>query len=148
MADVDRGVSTVFGYSLNLVVATLLVVGVLVAAASLVDSQRDQAARAELEVVGERFAANVETADRMTRSATDGSISVDSRLPTRIAGSTYQVTIVTEAGSTSAELSLDDGRQSITVPINNETAIEESRHLGGTLTIRSTGNGTLEVTDD
>ena len=67
MADVDRGVSTILGYSLNLVVATLVVKGVLIAAGSLVESQRDQAARAELNVVGERLVADLETADRLAQ---------------------------------------------------------------------------------
>ena len=147
MAAVDRGVSTVLGYSLNLVVATLLVVGLLGAAVTLVDSQHDRAARAELDVIGERFAADVETADRLTRSADGGSVSVVSRLPSRIAGSTYDVAVVSESSAARVELSLDGNEETVVVPINNETTIEEFRRSGGTLRIRTTGDGTLEVVD-
>ncbi|MGM0398187.1 MAG: DUF7266 family protein [Halobacteriota archaeon] len=148
MADVDRGLSTVLGYSLNLVVATLLVTGVLVAAGSLVDSQRDQAARAEANVVGERLVANLETADRLTRATEDGQIAVDTTLPTRIAGSTYEVAIVTDGDEAEAVVTLDDTDERITVPIKNETAIVESRHPGGPVTINATDTGPLEVSDD
>lgn len=148
MADVDRGVSTVLGYSLNLVVATLLVTGVLVAAGSLVDSQRDQAARAELDVVAERFVANLETADRLARSTDDGEIAVEATLPTRIAGSTYEVAVVATGGGAEAVVTLDATDQRVVVPIQNETAIEESRHSGGPVTIQATDDGPLEVIDD
>ncbi|UWG47716.1 Pilin/Flagellin, FlaG/FlaF family [Halanaeroarchaeum sp. HSR-CO] len=148
MADVDRGVSTVLGYSLNLVVATLLVTGVLVAAGSLVDSQRDQAARAELNVVGERLVANLETADRLARSTDDGHVAVDASLPTRIAGSAYEVVIVTDGDAAEAVVILDNPDQRVVVPIHNGTPIEESRHPGGPLTIHATDSGPLEVTDD
>ena len=147
MADVDRGVSTILGYSLNLVVATLVVTGVLIAAGSLVESQRDQAARAELNVVGERLVADLETADRLARSADDGHVTVDTRLPTRIAGSPYDVAIVTESGEARAVLSIESTASDVVVPINNETAIRASTHRGGDLTITWSEGDPLEVHD-
>lgn len=148
MAHVNRGVSTVLGYSLNLVVATLVVTGVLVAAGSLVDSQRDQAARAEMNVVGERFTADLENADRLSRRTTGGQVTVESTLPDRIAGSTYEIRLQAESGNVSAIITLDASSERVGVPVNNETAIEESRHPGGTLAIRESESGSLEVIDE
>ena len=148
MADVNRGVSTVLGYSLNLMVATLLVTGLLIAAGSLVDSQRDQASRAELQVVGERLVANLETADRLARTASDGHGSVDTTLPSHVAGSSYRVTIVTSNGSAQAVLTADAPQNRIVIPINNETPIAPSNHTGGTLHVTWNGSEPLEVHDD
>ena len=44
MAGVDRGVSTVVGYVLNLGIATILITGLLISGASLVDQQRGRVA--------------------------------------------------------------------------------------------------------
>ncbi|MFB6132411.1 MAG: hypothetical protein ABEJ44_03270 [Halanaeroarchaeum sp.] len=148
MADVARGVSTVLGYSLNLVVATLVVTGVLVAAGSLVDSQREQAMRAEMTVIGERITANLETADRLARRTETGTVVVESDLPRRIAGSTYSIRIRTEAGNASTVVTLDSSSIKVTIPINNESVVVESRHTGGTLSIRERDSGALVVTDD
>jgi hypothetical protein len=147
MADVTRGVSTVLGYSLNLMVATLLVTGLLIAAGSLVESQRDQASRAELQVIGERLVANLETADRLARSATDGHGSVDTRLPSHVAGSSYRVAIVTDDGTARAILTADSPQNRIVVPINNETPIAPSNHTGGSLRVTWNGSEPLEVHD-
>jgi len=147
MADVDRGVSTILGYSLNLVVATLVVTGVLIAAGSLVESQRDQAAKAELSVVGERLVADLETADRLARSADDGHVSVETTLPTRIAGTPYDVAIVTESGEARAVFSIDSMADDVVVPVNNETAIANASHRGGDLRITWSAGGPLEVQD-
>lgn len=148
MADVDRGVSTILGYSLNLVVATLVVTGVLVAAGSLVDSQRDQATRAEMDVVGERLTTNIETADRLTRRTDGGAVTVDVDLPERIAGSAYQIHIRTESGNATTVVLLNSSAEPVVVPINNESAIAESRNPGGPLTIRGNESGPLEVGHD
>lgn len=147
MADVNRGVSTVLGYSLNLMVATLLVTGLLIAAGSLVESQRDQASRAELQVVGERLVANLETADRLARTANDGQGRVDATLPSHVAGSSYRVAIVTGDGEAQAILTTDTPQNRVVVPINNETPLLPSNHTGGALHVSWNESAPLEVND-
>ncbi|MFW5905222.1 MAG: DUF7266 family protein [archaeon] len=148
MANVARGVSTVLGYSLNLLVATLLVTGLLIAAGALVDSQRDQMSRAELQVVGERLVANLETADRLARTGNDGHVTVESTLPSRVAGSSYRVAIVADGNDSRVVLRSESPENRVVVPINNETPINPSNHSGGSLSVTWNESEPLEVRDD
>ncbi|GGL58733.1 DUF7266 family protein [Halocalculus aciditolerans] len=96
MADVTRtpdrrAVSTTVGYVLNLAVALLLVTGLLTAAGTFVEDQRQLATQDELGVVGERFTAGLATADRLATTGDSGH--VDLRLPTTVAGHPYQIRV-------------------------------------------------------
>lgn len=145
MADVDRGVSTVLGYTLNIVVATLLVTGLLVAAGSLVDSQRQQATRSELTVVGERLVANLETTDRLSRAAGDGHVSVHATLPDQVAGANYEITISDAGGQTTAVLTTTDPSVRVSLPIRNETAVATGTTAGGSVDIVWSSGNPIEV---
>jgi len=150
MADVrarldDRGVSTVLGYTLNVVVATLVVTGLLVAAGSLVDSQRQQAVRSELSVVGQRLAANMEVADRLSQAAGDGTVRVHVKLPERVSGSPYHVAIQVRNGNATAVLTADDPAVRVEVPIDNQTAVARTTAPGGSVDVTWSAGGSLEV---
>jgi len=151
MADVDRrGVSTAVGYVLNLAVALLLVTGLLVAASGLITDQRDRAVRTELNVLEERFAADIATADRLTRVAEGGGsrVAVTSDFPRRVAGRSYRIS-VTDYGST-VEIRLVEPRSDVSVirRIPIETDVENTTRAGGPIRVGTDGNGTLVVTDD
>lgn len=143
----ERGVSTVLGYTLNVLVATLLVTGLLFAAGSLVHSQRDQAVRSELSVVGQRFAANIEVADRLSLAAGDGDVGVNARLPDRVAGAPYRIQLVVDGSNVTAVLTTDSPTVRVTVPIDNHTAVAPADLRGGPLEVTWTGAGPLEVHD-
>ncbi|MFB6070810.1 MAG: hypothetical protein ABEJ76_07280 [Halanaeroarchaeum sp.] len=145
MADVDRGVSTVLGYTINVAVATLLITGLLLAAGSLVESQRQQAVRSELTVIGERLASNVEATDRLVRAADDGRVRVETTLPRRVAGTGYEIRIAIDGSNVTAVLSTDSPAVRVEVPIDNETAIEPTRLTGGSVVVRWTDGAPMEV---
>ena len=145
MAGVDRGVSTVVGYVLNLGIATILVTGLLISGASLVDQQRERTVRAELDVIGNRIAADLEMADRLLRTG-DASVTVRSDLPRTVAGSDYSVEVQTDNGTVS--LALETSSPSITrsIPVRNVTPIQQGTVSGGDLRIETVDNR-LVVTD-
>lgn len=145
MAGVDRGVSTVVGYVLNLGIATILVTGLLISGGSLVDDQRERTARSELDVIGNRIAADLETADRLLRTG-NGSVAVRSDLPRTVVGSTYQVEVVASDGSVSLELETSRPAVTRTVPLRNVTPVQQVTVSGGDLTIEG-ANDSLEVTN-
>ncbi|MFB6125117.1 MAG: hypothetical protein ABEJ59_04075 [Halanaeroarchaeum sp.] len=144
MADVDRGVSTVFGYTLNVAIATILVTGLLFAAGSVVDDQRQQAVRSELTVVGQRFTANLETADRLSRSGEDASVRLETHLPRTVAGVGYRIDVVTTGGTATAVARTETPDVRVTVPIANETPVQATSVSGGPLVVVGNATG-LEV---
>lgn len=145
MARVDRGASTVVGYVLNLGIATLLIAGLLVSGASLVDTQRERVTRAELDVIGNRIAADLETADRLLRTG-NSTVTVRSSLPETISGNQYRIEVRATDGS--VEIVLDEFESGIvrTVPVGNVSSVETTSLVGGDVEIEGSDH-TLEVTD-
>ena len=145
MAGLNRGVSTVVGYVLNVGVATILLSGLLIGGATLVENQEERTVRAELDVVGNRLGAALETADRLHRSA-NGSVTIRTDLPERVAGSPYEIRLVGTGTGAAIELSTDTPAVSRRVPVANETLIRETTVSGGELVI-DIAAGRLEVND-
>lgn len=148
MAGLNRGVSTVVGYVLNLGIATLLVTGLLVSGATVVSDQRERTVRAELDVIGNRMAADLETADRLLRAGS-GTVTVRSSLPETVAGSVYDIEIRATDGDVELVLEAREPSVSRTVPVRNGSAIQPTTVTGGELTVRNdTGTGETLVVND
>jgi hypothetical protein len=145
MARVNRGVSTVVGYVLNLGIATILVSGLLISGGGLVDDQRERTARSQMDVIGNRIAADLETADRLLRTG-NGSVTIRSDLPPTVVGSQYQVDVV--ASNSTAVVRVETTRPSVirTVPVRNLTPVQTVSISGGDINING-HNGSLEVTN-
>ncbi|SEV96229.1 DUF7266 family protein [Halobacterium jilantaiense] len=147
MADVSRGVSTALGYVLNLGVATLLVTILLLSAGTLVEDQRDRAADTELDVVGERLAADLAAADRLARTNDPTAVRVEVDVPARVAGSYYTAS-VNENGNGNIVLRADQPDVEVVVPFETTTPVQASTVDGGDLAVvYDPGNDTLVVTD-
>ena len=134
MADVSRGVSTALGYVLNLGVATLLVTVLLLSAGTLVEDQRDRAAETELDVVGERLAADLAAADRLARTNDPTTVRVEADVPVRVAGSYYAVR-VNESGNGDLVLEAEQTAVQVVVPFESTTEVESSTVDGGDLAV-------------
>ena len=104
----DRGASNTVHYVLSLGMATVLFVGLLLAAGNLVDSQRDRAVADELSIAGNRLASDIVAVDGLVRggdgvTVNEATLSPD--LPDTISGEDYVVTI-TAAGSDPTEVTI------------------------------------------
>ncbi|MFB6153388.1 MAG: hypothetical protein ABEJ27_03960 [Halodesulfurarchaeum sp.] len=148
MADVNRGVSTVVGYVVNLGVATMLIVGLLTAAGTLVGDQRERAARAELDVIGGRIAADIETADRLLRASDSGYVRVETSLPRTVAGRPYDITIKRSGNEVTIVLEMRNPDVTVTVPVNNETEISPTSLSGGMVVITGSDDGPLTLNNE
>ena len=138
----DRGLSVAVNYVLSLVVATMLLSGLLLAVGDVVGDRQDAAVRSELEVIGERVAAGLDSADRLSQAgATTAVVRVE--LPPRVAGTGYRVHLNASAERLELE-AVDDGVRT-TVAIRNETPLESSVANGGDLEVVRTAGGKLEV---
>lgn len=145
MAGVDRGVSTVVGYVLNIGIATILITGLLISGASLVSDQRDRTVRSELDVLGNRLAADLETADRLLRTG-DGEVTVRTVLPDRVAGTEYHIAVQTTDGAVEIRLETTDSSITRTVPVRNTSRVKTGTVGGGDVVIDGEA-GRLEVSD-
>ena len=141
----DRGVSTALGYVLTLAITTVLVSGLLIAVGGFVSDQNERVTRSELDVVGQRLAADVEAADRLVEAGSgDGgsnaTVVVRSRLPETVAGRTYRVAI----NESRLVLSARDPDVSVTVRVVTDTPVANTTLGGGPVRIAFDG-GRLEV---
>lgn len=134
-----RATSAALGYVLSLGIAAILVSGLIVAGGGLIDSQRDQAARLELQVVGETLAEDMTSAARLADCPScDVTLRID--LPERVAGESYLIE-VTEV-SVSPEfytyrLDLSTGRSDVEVDIRLRTRrpYQETSVAGGMVVV-------------
>lgn len=143
--DVSRGVSTTVGYVLNLGVATILVTTLLLSAGTLVEDQRQSAARTELRVVGERVSADLGAADRLARASDDGRVRLTVRVPTRVVGTTYEIRL-NESGNQRVVLTAENPDVQVSVPFESRTNVPAANHSGGDFVLVYDGSA-LEVED-
>lgn len=139
----SRATSTPLGYVLTLTIATLLVSGLLVSAGAVVEDRREAAAREQLEVAGQRLAADIATADRLVEA--DGEeVAVRTDAPGTVVGGSYSVTVEATPGESRLRLTADDPDVTVEVPFANQTAVRNTSVRGGDLRVVLDGNE-LEV---
>jgi uncharacterized protein YcgI (DUF1989 family) len=138
----DRGVSTAVGYVLILGITTILISGLLIAAGGTVEDRRDATARNTLDVVGQRIAANLMAADRLSRTDGATAVAVTVDAPERIAGSGYVVRVNGSASTITLDSDGADATRSVAFVSQTPTATTAVR--GGSLRIVLTA-GELEV---
>lgn len=150
-----RATSTALGYVLSLGIAAILVSGLLIAGGGLMESQRDQSARIELQVIGQTVADDLSSAARL---ADCDSCAVRLRIdvPSRIAGESYLMRVVEvdadpSVGSYISRLVLSTGRSNVAVNVTVRTSVpvEETTVTGGAMIAEyDPGTGELEVRND
>lgn len=140
----DRAVSTTVGYVLTLAIGAVLLSGVVIGVGGVVDSQTDRAVRSDLTVVGEKLAAEIEGADRLTRLAEAGrtdpdvdpgsanaTAAVDVELPGRTAGIPYTVEVTNET----VVVRTNRPEVIVRVPHRSHTTVEATTVRGGPVRI-------------
>ncbi|RCU46276.1 hypothetical protein DU504_02530 [Haloplanus salinus] len=145
-----RATSTALGYVLSLGIAGILVSGLIVAGGGLVEDQRDQSARIELQVIGQTVADDLASAGRL---ADCDSCTVRLRIdvPSRVAGDAYRIRIVEVDPPTVHRLVLTTGRSdaAANVTVRTRRPVAETTVTGGTLIVEyDPASGALEVRND
>jgi hypothetical protein len=143
----DRAVSTALGYVLGLAVVTAVMTGLVFATNEVVDDEREQAARSELRMLGNRLAADVTTVDRLAPSGGGARAALTRAFPKTAVGSDYRIALGHDgSGPATIELTASDLDVSVTVTVTNGTAIGNSTVRGGEVRIRY--DGTAVVIED
>lgn len=146
----ERAVSAVLGYILTLSIVTLLISGLLVASGDFVQNQHERAIRAELEVVGNRLAADLAAVDRLAlATGSGGRIRLVTDLPARTAGNPYAIDVSSVNGSPNVyrlTLNTTEPAVIVVVRVRLETNLAEGTLNGGDVTVVYNGTA-LEVRD-
>ncbi len=145
----DRGVAPALTYVLAIGMVTLLISGLLVATTSFVEGEREGVVRQELEILGERLAANAVAVDRA--GADGANVSQRTTVPATVADAGYYVEVVTcSAGSACLELRSADPRLdvSVIVPMNTGSTVSFRRVTPRTIRIVGTERGGAPPTAD
>lgn len=147
----DRGLTTLLTYVLALLVVALLTTGVFFGVSAVVEDQHEDALHSSMEVVGNRLASDLRTADRLAEApGNDGTVRLTSNLPSQLAGSQYTVTITNLTASDRYRIVVKsvDPDITVTVTLRSDTPIKEGTFYGDTLEIRyDSGTNELVVSD-
>lgn len=146
----NRGVSAVLGYVLTLAIVTLLISGLFFAAGNFVETEHERAVRSELEVVGNRVAADIAAVDRLALAAgSNGEAELLTDLPPLVAGKSYTIAISPVPDTDTVyfiNLTAHDLDVEVEVRVKSNTPVVERTVSGGN--IRVVFNGThVEVED-
>lgn len=149
----DRGQSISINYTLSLIIVTVLIAGLFVAMSGYLETERENVTRAELEVLGNRIAADIATADRLARTTeTDARVEVRTTIPRSVAGSEYEVTITSSDPGLNEQFNVEIELRAPTVGVSKnvstrtEIEVDNSNLHGGPFEVVYDGT-TIEVKD-
>jgi seryl-tRNA(Sec) selenium transferase len=136
----DRAVSTAVSYVLIVSLALLLTTGLVLGTESLIEDQREETIRQQLEVVGQQLAGTVMTVDRFNETeAVPQTATVTRQFPERIAGSQYRITVAADSpddGRYTIYLDAVDTNVNVSVPVRAaDTDVRSTRLNGGTVRV-------------
>jgi|GEM_PF-2417416 len=144
----DRAVSVNIGYTINIVIMTVIFIGLISAAGSVIQSERQSVSATEMDVAGNQLAAEVMSVDRLARAGGDETVvQKQVRLPERISGEQYRISVT----ENTIELSPRNDPLSVVVPYRSELPLvnadgeTEFELPGGELQLRLTTDATVEV---
>lgn len=139
-----RGQTVTLEYVLGVAIASILIVGLVSAGAAFVDHQGKQAARAELRVVGQQIASDIEAADKLVSSSRKNTtVRLERYLPRDTAGG-YTVRVI-ELSDPRLNLSSNTHDVSVSVEFTNSTSVAGSAVSGGPVLINYTENDKLRL---
>ncbi|ELZ29198.1 hypothetical protein C475_03239 [Halosimplex carlsbadense 2-9-1] len=140
----DRGVSTAVSYVLIVAIALLLTTGLILGTEALIQNERQETVRQQLEVVGQQLSSTVMTVDRFNETdSVPEQAAVTRQFPTRVAGSQYQVGVLPEdvdSGRYTLYLDAVDSNINVTVPVRQaDSDLRRTRLNGGPIRVRYDG---------
>lgn len=151
----DRAVSTTLTFVLTLTIVTMLVSGLFLASSSFVNDQRDRAIRTEFDVLGQRLAADLASADRLVRAGDSAqTVRIEESLPNYVANAPYRITVSDKALTANNHkvtlfYTASSPEINVSVTLRTSTGVKETTVPGGDIVIKfDAGLGKLEVEDD
>lgn len=149
----DCGVTFTVSYALTVAIATLLVAGLVATAGFVLDEQRENAIREELDVVGNDIAITVMATDRMAVTSNATNVTVRRSLPRQAVTEPYTITLEDANDGPRLTLRTESPDVNVQVPFRSRTNITETNITGGPVNVvyiqsnvnkQSSGNLTIE----
>lgn len=141
----DRSVSTVLNYVLVLSISTVLVGGLLVAGGTFVEDNRERVINAELKVIGQHVAGNMEQVDRYVNASKanvdDGleAAYINQSFQPQVTGSPYTIELVEgdppEGEPPRLVLTAEDPGIVVDLPVTVHTEVRDESEARGSGTI-------------
>jgi len=138
---------------LTVAITTVLIAGLLIAGASVLDQQSASSGRNQLQVVGERIANDVQQANSLGETGENATVTIRTDRPERVSGLSYEVTLTDDGAygedcSRAACLVLTIGDSDVTVvtelPIEGSVVTTDSTVSGGAIVVSYDDTITLE----
>lgn len=126
----NRGVSFTLGYVLTVAIAVVLIAGVVFTVGQVVKDERNETIRGEATVVGDQTAAAVMAADRLAGREADSNVSIDLRLPDRLADQAYTVSLRSDGSDTQVMVRTRSPSIVVSTPLTTRTAVENATVTG------------------
>lgn len=127
----DRGVSFTVGYVLTVAIAVVLVGGVLLTVGQVIADERRDTVRAEAVVAGDQTAAAVMAADRLVGQGNGSNLTLDLRLPDRLADQPYSISLRANASTATVIVRPHSLPITVRTSLKNRTRIEPATVIGG-----------------
>lgn len=136
----DRAATSAVSYALIVALTLTLTTGLVLGTETLVENQREDTARHQLEVVGQQLSSTVMAVDRLNATEAEPEVAAVTReFPRRVAGSQYQVGVLVEdadRGRYTLFLDAIDSDVNVTVPVRQaDSDLRATRVNGGTLRV-------------
>lgn len=146
----DRAISTVVSHVMSVGITTLLIISLVATATGFLETQQQQAADREIEMIGNQLAEKLEYADRLAGRGDEVRVRVS--LPETVAGSTYNAELLHDSPppntgdcsvfrttTTCLRITATAYDHTTIVGIYNETDLSLTSGVGGTFLIDSDG---------
>lgn len=144
--DDERGLAPTVNFVLVTGISLLLIGSLFTGVSGVLEDRREAAVNDGLEVTSHQLAADIAAADRAAQTAGDGHVTVETRLPTRVAGARYSITIRENGTSLVLVLRSENPTATARATVDNGTAVATGTYRGGPLTLEWHGD-TIEVDD-
>ncbi|NHN49587.1 hypothetical protein G9464_18620 [Halostella sp. JP-L12] len=138
--DDRRGVSVAVTHILAIGITTILLAGLLISAGSILEQERENAARGELNTIGDRIGGEISSVDRAATPDADERIELETNHPSRVSGSSYTVRLrngtvcdvsYVDAYDGCLVLSTSELDRDVVVPLDLDTKVEDGAANGG-----------------
>jgi len=147
----ERGAYFPISYALTIGITVILLSGLMTGTASFVDQKTDNAANAELQIIGERLATQLMAVDQQVTENGDVEMTVRVDLPERAAGSHYNIRIRNRpaGGTDTLELWSTQESASVEIPTQESASVEIPIQLSSNVAeSTAVSNGDLVITVD
>lgn len=148
--DDRRAVSFTVSHAITVGITAVLVIGIIGLAGGAFHDQKEATVRNEMATIGDRISTTAMGADSLAQRGENTNITLKESLPQNLAGETYQVHLLGSNGSAKVKVNSSTmSGVSVSMPIENQTAVENSSAAGGDMYLVVTdSDGKLKITND